>query len=108
MEEFLKNLAETDPEAVAAINAAESEEEVLGILARCGMGAESLEELRRELARRQGAAMSDEDLENVAGGGFDFGTICIYKGYGLGSGYYKDKIMCDGVGDNAYCVFIGF
>ena len=119
LKEFFKNLKQTDPEAVAALNAAKSEAEVMDILRSHGCEVASLEELKTELVSEGG--LSDEDLEMVVGG---VGVgLCIWGGVGLtscnffggadncatgGSDCVDDATgLCYGTGNGTFCVIVG-
>ena len=119
MEEFFKSLKETNPEAVAALNAAKTEEEVLEILRKNGLEVASLDELKEKIAAEGG--ISADDLESVAGG-IGFG-VCIWGGLGNircyinGDDNFKlddptcyttGRGICDVTGDFSFCFVVGF
>ena len=114
LEEFFKSLKETDPEAVAALNAAKTEGEVLDILRSHGLEVASIEELKSKIADEGG--INQEDLETVAGG-FGIG-VCVWGGAGLMgcTGIFDtscsgpaDPSDCYGTGSSwNFCVIFGF
>ena len=80
MENFFSDLKNTDPRAVEAINAAKSEEELLEVLRSYGADVSTMDELIELAASEE--ALSDEDLEELAGGmGYGF---CLWGGGGVG------------------------